>query len=286
MKRREFIQSSSLLAAGAMVFPSLTFTGCAKTKFDIGIQLYTLRDVIPGDPKGVLKKIADAGYTTLETYSYADGSIFGMNYVEFSKYANSLGLKITSGHYPLALAKTADAWEKAVVDAKTIGQDYMVVPYLNAPERTSIDDYKGICAALNTAGEVCNKHGVRFGYHNHDFEFQAIDGQVPYDLMLKELDPEKVGMEMDLYWVVFAGLDPIAYFEKYPGRFEQWHVKDMDKADKAKNDVIGAGSIDYKALFAKATESGLKRFYVEQETYKGASLDTIKPSADFLKTIL
>lgn len=265
------------------MLPSLTFG--AKPKFDIGIQLYTLRDVIPGDPKGVLKKVAEAGYTTLEAYSYADGSIFGMTYADFSKYANSLGLKITSGHYPLSLAKS-DAWEKAVADAKAIGQDYMVVPYLNAPERTSIDDYKGICAALNKAGEVCNKYGVRFGYHNHDFEFTTIDGQIPYDLMLKELDPKKVGMEMDLYWVVFAGFDPKAYFAKYPGRFEQWHVKDMDKSDKTKNDVIGTGSIDYKSLFASAKQSGLKRFYVEQETYKGAPIDTIKPSADYLKSIL
>lgn len=281
MKRREFLQASSLLAvAGAVTLPSLTFA--SKPKFDIGIQLYTLRDVIPGDPKGVLKKIAEAGYTTLEAYGYSDGSIYGMNYIEFSKYANSLGLKITSGHYGLDLAKS-DAWEKAVLDAKAIGQQYMVVPHLTA---TTIDEYKKICAALNNAGDVCNKHGVRFGYHNHAFEFKAIDGQIPYDVMLKELDPKKVGMEMDLYWVVYAGFDPIAYFTKYPGRFEQWHVKDMDKADKSKNDVIGNGSIDYKALFAKAKLAGLKRFYVEQETYKGAPIDTIKPSAAYLKTIL
>lgn len=272
-----------MLAAGALVMACSKST--AGSDFDIGIQLYTLRDVIPTDPKGVLKRIAEAGYTTIEAYDYADGSIYGMNYIEFSKYANSLGLKITSGHYPLGLAKS-DAWEKAVIDAKAIDQQYMVVPYLNAPERTSIEDYKGICAALNKAGEICNKHGVRFGYHNHDFEFNAIDGQIPYDLMLQELDPKKVGMEMDLYWVVYAGLDPKTYFTKYPGRFEQWHVKDMDKADKTKNDVIGAGSIDYKALFADAELAGLKRFYVEQETYKGAPIDTIKPSADYLKTIL
>lgn len=283
MKRREFIQASSILAASALATPALSFG--SKPKFNIGLQLYTLRDIIVNDPKGVLKKVAEAGYQTLETYSYADGSIFGMSYSDFNKYANSLGLKITSGHYDLSIAK-GDKWESAVADAKAIGQQFMVVPYLNESERTSIDDYKGICAALNRAGEICNKHGIRFGYHNHDFEFKAIDGQIPYEVMLKELDPKNVGMEMDLYWVVEAGFDPAAYFAKYPGRFEQWHVKDMDKSDKTKNAVIGAGSIDFKSLFAKASLAGLKSFYVEQETYNGPSIDCIKPSADYLKRIL
>jgi sugar phosphate isomerase/epimerase len=284
MKRRQFIQASSLLAASAaLTIPKFSFG--AKPKFAIGLQLYTLRDVMPSDPKGTLKKVADAGFQTLETYSYNDGSIFGMNFIEFNKYANSLGLKITSGHYGLDMAK-GDKWEKAVADAKAIGQEYMVVPYINAPERETLDAYKSICESLNKAGEMCNKYGVRFGYHNHDFEFKKVEDQIPYDVMLKELDPKKVGMEMDLYWVVAAGFKPTDYFTKYPGRFEQWHVKDMDKADKTKNEVIGAGSIDFKSLFAHAKESGLKRFYVEQETYKGAPIDTIKPSASYLKSIL
>ena len=137
MKRREFIQASSLLAASALVSPSTTFG--SRPKFSIGIQLYTLRDVIGNDPKGVLKTVADAGYRTLEAYGYENGSIYGMPYAEFSKYANGLGMKVTSGHYGLAMAK-GDQWQKAVADAKAIGQDYMVVPYINAPERTSMDD--------------------------------------------------------------------------------------------------------------------------------------------------
>ncbi len=284
MKRRELIQTCLFMVVAAMALPS--FMNIKKEKSEIGLQLYTLRDVIADDPKGVLKKVADAGYTNLETYGYADGKIFGMDFKAFSQYANSLGMKITSGHYPLALAKDLATWEKAVIDAKAIGQQYMVVPYINAPERATIQDYKNICDWLNKAGEVCNKYGIRFGYHNHDFEFAKLEGQVPYDLMLKELDPKKVGMELDLYWVVYAGLNPISYFEKYPGRFEQWHVKDMDKQDRKKNAEIGAGSIDWKPIIAKAKQSGLKYLYVEQESYKGASLDCIKPSADYLKTIL
>jgi sugar phosphate isomerase/epimerase len=284
MKRREFIQTAAFIAVIALALPS--FMNIKKAKSSIGLQLYTLRDVIPADPKGVLKKVAEAGYTKLEAYSYDNGKIFGMDYKEFSKYANGLGMKITSGHYPLALAKDLANWEKAVLDAKAIGQAYMVVPYINAPERTTIEDYKNICAALNKAGEICNKHGIRLNYHNHDFEFTKLEDQIPYDVMLKELDPKKVGMEMDIYWVVYAGMDPLAYFEKYPGRFEQWHIKDMDKDDRKKNADVGTGSIDFKPIFEKATQSGMKNFYVEQESYKGTSLECIKPSADNLKKML
>jgi sugar phosphate isomerase/epimerase len=284
MNRREFIQTGSFVAVSALALPSFMLAGKGSSK--IGLQLYTLRDVIPNDPKGVLKKVADAGYKELESYSYSNGNIFGMSYGEFSKYVNGLGMKVTSGHYGLEIARDASAWEKAVVDAKAIGQENMVVPYIQAPERTTLDSYKKICDTLNKCGEVCNKHGIRIGYHNHDFEFSKVENQVPYDVMLKELDPKKVGMEMDIYWVVYAGYDPLTYFAKYPGRFEQWHVKDMDKDDRAKNADVGTGSIDFKKYFAKAKEAGLKHFYVEQESYKGAPIDCIKPSADYLKTIL
>jgi len=249
MKRREFIQTGSVLAVSALAMPSFIINK-NKSKSAVGLQLYTLRDVIPNDPKGVLQKIAEAGYTNLETYSYDAGKIFGMTYSDFSKYANGLGLRITSGHYPLTLIKDLDSWEKAVVDAKSIGQDFMIMPYIMAPDRTSINDYKNICAALNKAGEVCNKHGIRFGYHNHDFEFVKLEDQIPYDVMLKELDPKLVGMELDLFWIVYAGFDPLNYFAQYPGRFQQWHVKDMDKADRKKNADVGTGSIDFKPIFA------------------------------------
>jgi sugar phosphate isomerase/epimerase len=124
------------------------------------------------------------------------------------------------------------------------------------------------------------------GYHNHEFEFEKIDGQIPYDLMLAELDPKLVSMELDIFWVVNAGYDPCEYFEKYPGRFEQWHVKDMDKSNKMRNADIGSGTIHWKKIFSKAKRSGMKHFYVEQETYPGAPMDSVGASIKFLKTIL
>ena len=282
MKRREFIQTASFAAVGLLSLPS--FLAVAKAKKGLGLQLYSLRDSMPKDPKGVLKQVASFGYKELETYGYANGKLFGMEIREFNEYVKSLGMKVTSGHYGIDIIR--GDWEKAVLDAKAIGQKYMVCPYLNESERSSIADYKKRCEEFNKAGEICNKHGIRFGYHNHAFEFTELEGQIPYDVMLAELDPKKVSMEMDIFWVVNAGFDPLQYFQKYPGRFEMWHVKDMDKSDKNRNADVGQGSIDWKAIFAKAKQSGLKQFFVEQESYPGEPIKSIEACAKYMKTIL
>jgi sugar phosphate isomerase/epimerase len=282
MRRREFIQSSTMAVIGTLAIP--TFLHAAKQKAQIGLQIYTLRDSIFQDPKGVLKQVADFGYKKVETFAYRDGSIFGMPFADFGKYMKDIGMKVTSGHYGLDQAKS-DTWEKAVTDAKSIGQEYMVVPYLNEPDRKTIDDYKRVCEALNKAGEVCRKNGVKFGYHNHAFEFETLEGKVPYDVMLAELDPKLVDMELDLFWVVNAGRDPIQYFQKHPGRFTQWHVKDMDKNDRMRNANIGQGTINWKQIFAAAKKSGMKHFYVEQESYPGAPMDSVGENIKYLKTI-
>jgi sugar phosphate isomerase/epimerase len=282
MKRREFIQTASFAAVGLLSLPS--FMAVGKSKKALGLQLYTLRDSMPQDPKGVLKQVSEFGYKELETYGYKDGKLFGMTNSEFDKYVRGLGMRICSGHYGIDIIRSG--WEKAIEDASAIKQEFMVCPYLTENERTSIDDYKRRCEEFNKAGELCNKYGVRFNYHNHAFEFQELNGQIPYDVMLAELDPKLVGMELDLFWVVNAGKDPLQYFEKYPGRFEQWHVKDMNKEDKNKNADVGTGTIDFKPIFAKAKLSGLKHAYVEQESYPGAPIKSVEASAKYLKTIL
>lgn len=283
MKRREFIQRSTIAAASLVALP--TFLKAAKGNSAIGLQIYTLRDTIFKDPKGVMQKVASFGYKELETFAYGDGKIFGMAFSDFAKFTKDLGMKITSGHYPLEMARS-DKWEQAVADAKSIGQDYMVVPWINEPDRKSIDSYKSICESLNKAGEVCNKNGIRFGYHNHAFEFDTVDGQIPYEVMLKELDPKLVSMELDIYWVYRAGKDALQLFATYPGRFEQWHVKDMDKQNKDRNADVGTGTIDWKAIFAKAEQSGMTHFYVEQETYPGEPINSVEASIKNLKSIL
>jgi sugar phosphate isomerase/epimerase len=283
MKRREFIQTSAFTVAGLVSLP--IFMQAGKGKSSVGLQLYSLRDSIFKDPKGVLQKVASFGYKELETFAYGDGKIYGMPFNEFAKFCKGLGMKVCSGHYGLDLVKS-DKWEQAVTDAKAIGQDYMIMPYIQEPDRKSIDNYKSICEALNKAGEVCNKNGVRFGYHNHAFEFDTVDGQIPYDVMLKELDPKLVGMELDIYWVYRAGKDPLQMFQQNPGRFEQWHVKDMDKNNKDRNADVGTGSIDWKPIFAKAKQSGMKHFYIEQETYPGEPIDSVAACIKNLQTIL
>jgi sugar phosphate isomerase/epimerase len=291
MNRRQFVQSASMAAAGVF---ALSACGGGKSKEvakevlssrALGLQLYSLRDVMHTDPKGVLNKLAAFGYKELEHYSYNDGQIFGLPFAEFVQYAKSLGMDVVSGHYGLNQIK-GDTWKRAIDDANANAQPYMIVPYINEDQRQTIDDYKRIIDDLNQAGEIATNAGIRFGYHNHNFEFMSIEDQIPYHLMLETLDPKYVCMELDLYWVVYAGLDPITYFQKYPKRFEAWHIKDMDKLDRARNADVGTGVIDFKAILAQAELSGCKHFFVEQETYPGASIDSIEASATYMKTIL
>lgn len=279
MKRRTFIKQSTALAA----FAALGVPAWAQPPRSIGLQLYTLRDVIFKNTKDVLKQVADMGYQHIETFGYRDGKLFGIPNAAFVSYIKSLGMTITSGHY--GIDQVRGNWQQAVTDAKEAGQAYLVVPWLPEAERTA-DGYKRVCADLNKAGEICKQHGLRMGYHNHAFEFEAVGGETAYDLMLRELDNSLVTMEMDIYWVVKAGHQPLAYFEKYPGRFELWHVKDMDKTDPAKNADVGTGAIDFKALFANAGQSGLKHFFVEQESYPVNSLTSTGNSIQNLKKML
>jgi sugar phosphate isomerase/epimerase len=279
MRRRKFIQSSAAAVAGMIAIPSLAEAAADRK---IGIQLYTLKDVIEDDPKGILKQLASFGYTELETYGYKDGKLYGLSNAEFGKEVKSLGMQTISGHFGIDLLR--NDWERTVADAKVLGQSYMVVPWLPEPDRTE-DGIKAVCETINKASETCKKYGMRMGYHNHDFEFKESGGKLLYDVLLSELDPKLVSMEMDLYWIISAGYDPLKYFAKYPGRFEQWHIKDMDKEVPTRNTEVGRGSIDFKSIFAKAKLAGMKHFYVEQEYFAGRSIDSAKVCIDNLRKI-
>lgn len=293
MKRRTFIQHTTMAATGSLFLSALT--GCRpsneKARKPIGLQLYTLRDVIFKDLPGTLKKVADIGYTEVETFSYGDGKIFGQPFSDYVKLINDLGLKTVSGHYLTGFnSKTSgnlqNGWEQAVADAKAAGQEYMVIAYLVKEERQSIDQYKALCQNMNKAAEVCKNYGIKLGYHNHDFEFESLEGVIPYDVMLAELDPELVCMELDLYWITRANYSPSDYFKKYPGRFELWHVKDMNKEDRTKNADIGTGTINFVELFAQKEQSGMNHFFVEQETYPVSSMESVQKSFQYIAEIL
>jgi sugar phosphate isomerase/epimerase len=283
MDRRTFIRNSSLTVAAAAMASDLFAQGSAY-KGRTGLQIYSLRDSIFKNPKKVLEEIASYGYKELETFGYGEGKLFGLTVKEYGDHVKSLGMRTVSGHYGIDLL--TKNWERSCADAAALGQEYVVVPWMSDQYYKTLSTLKSTCELINKAGETAKKAGLRIGYHNHAFEFGKVEGQVIMDVMLKELDPALVGLELDLFWVVNAGQDPIAYFRKYPGRFEQWHVKDMDKSDKEKNADVGTGSIDFRPIFAQAKLSGMKHFYIEQETYPVSPSESVKNSiSNLLKLI-
>lgn len=281
--RRDFIRQSSLLTAAIFVSKEEWFAAPKK----IGLQLYTLRNEMGNDAKGTLAKVAAQGYKIVETFGYGGGKWFGMNARELLFTLKANGLSTPSGHtFPASIFLQSgweEKWKPAVVDAKSIGQEFIVIPWLEEQYRKDPDNYKKIAAALNKAGEVCKKNGLKLAYHNHDFEFDTVNGKSGFDVLLKETDPRLVFFEMDIYWVSKTGRDPLALFAKHPGRFAMWHVKDMDNTPKKNFTEVGSGVINYKKIFSHAKQSGMKYFFVEQDMCPGAPLDSTAKSIAYLK---
>lgn len=286
--RRTFLQQASLLSAGLLIFPSFS---CTKPASNVGLQLYSLREQLPLDVKGVIAKVAEAGYKEVETYglSIPDNKFWGMGTKDVKALFDSHGLSSPSGHYGidqmLNTGETNDL-QKIIEAASILKQEYVTVPYLADIFRKTTDDYKKVAAKFNTAAELCKKSDLKFAYHNHDFEFMDMGGVTGYDILLKETDPELVKFEADLYWIVRAGKDPIAMFDQHPGRFVMWHVKDMDKADNGLNTEIGSGTIDYKKIFEHTKTSGVEHFFVEQENFAIDPYESISKSFNHVKNVL
>lgn len=289
--RRNFIKETGLLAASLALAPSLS-NAFAPAKRAIGIQLYSLRDIIGKDVKGVIQQVAKAGFKEVETYGYAPikGSFWGLSPKEFKVLLDANGLYSPSGHFSFdnyISSGNLDDIKAYIEAANTLGSKYVVAPWLSENLRKSADNYKKVAERLNIAGELCMKSGINVGYHNHGFEFDKFGDKTGLDIILAETDPNLVYFELDLYWAVFAGHNPIDLFKKYPRRFKMWHVKDMDKAKKNWNTEIGNGSIDFKPIFAQASLSGVKHIYLEQETnYQPNHISSIKTSIDFIKRSL
>lgn len=289
--RRQLLRQMAWISAGAFISKnSFAFSDVKNKK--IGVQLYTVRDLIGKDAKGTIKKVAALGFAEVENFGY-NGKFFGMSAEEYKTFLSDLGLKAASGHYMYGNFGNKQVpgtiiygWEKAVEDAKKIGQDYMVVAYLMPNERKSLDDYKKIAEDLNKAGELCKKSGIQLCYHNHDFEFETLNGQLPFDILTKETDEKLLKLEIDLYWAVRAGQDPITLFNNHKGRVALWHVKDLDKTEKKNFTEVGNGVIDFATIFKNAKRSGMKHFFVEQDVCPGDPLDSIKQSIGYIKSNL
>lgn len=289
MQRRNFLKQGSLLA-GAVALGSVAngLAGCAGSKKltgnkPFGLQLYTLRDDFPKDPRGVLKQVADMGYKHVESFEGPKGIFWGMSNTEFKKYMDDLGMQIVSSHCDIN-----KNFEEKAAQAAAIGMSYLICPYLG-PQK-SIDDYKRAADTFNARGEVCKKAGLRFAYHNHDYSFKPVDGVMPQDVMMQSTDPGLVDYEMDIYWVVTAGQNPEDWFKKYPNRFRLSHVKDRKKSASASETfesvTLGTGTIDWHNVLDKAEDKGMRFFIVEQEKYEGTTpLQAVAANAQYMKNL-
>jgi sugar phosphate isomerase/epimerase len=286
MKRREFIKTTGMITSGLALSSYLPACGSAPASNDIsknfGLQLYTLRDVMPNDPKGVLKQVASFGYKQIESYQHSSmGMFWGMKNTEFKKLMDDLGMNIVSSH-----CNINEDFERKAAEAAEIGMQYLLCAYLG-PQKT-IDDFKKFADTFNQRGEICKKNGIKFGYHNHDYGFVQLEGQFPQDVLMQNTDKSLVDFEMDIYWVVTAGQDPVAWFNKYPDRFKLCHVKDRKKgAPLSVRDasvILGTGGIDFKKILKEADAKGMQYYIVEQEAYENTTpLDAAKADAEYLK---
>lgn len=286
MKRNEFLRLGGGLALAGLAtksaFASLADEGKKKIKY-FGLQLYSLRADLPADPKGVLKQVAGFGYKQIESYEGAKGMFWGMTNKEFKSYMDELGMSIVSSHCDIN-----KDFEKKAAEAAEIGMKYLICPY-KGPQK-DMDAFKKFADEFNKKGEVCKKNGIRFAYHNHDYSFTVMNGEMGQDIMMKNTDASLVDFELDMYWVVTGGQDIEAWMKKYPNRIRLCHVKDRKKGvaptDKDASCDLGTGGIDYPKILKTAKKYGLQYYIVEQERYDGTTpLKAAEADAAYMKKL-
>ncbi len=274
-----------------MLLIAASFISFSQDKYG-GLTLYTVRSEMGANPEETLDEVANIGYKYIESAGYQDGKFYNMKPLDFKNHLAELGLVPLSTHQGTVTLENAD---DMIADVKAAGFKYFVIPvppmghFKYDPKTQSLsmtDDLGLIADILTTLGKKCKEAGLELLYHNHNFEFEKNkNGIVPIEYFLENLDPEYVNFQIDLYWVVKAGADPVAYFEKYPGRFKIWHVKDMD--DQGRFAPVGMGTIDFARILEKKKISGMKYYIVEQDrTFDGMTpVEAIKISHEELKKI-
>ncbi len=282
--RRDFLRLSGLSAL-SLAIPGKNFSSMindelfGKQKINkFGIQLWTVKEDLYANAKDTLKQIASFGYKQIESFEGKQGMFWGMKNTEFKSYMDELGMKIISSH-----CETKTDFERKAAEAAAIGMKYLICPY-KGPQK-SIDDFKRFADEFNKNGEVCKKNGIRFAYHNHDYSWKPMDGQIPQEVMMNNTDKDLVDFEMDIYWVVAAGVDPQIYFKKYPNRFRLCHVKDLGKTATGSESVhLGKGTIDFHSVLKTGKENGLEYYIIEQEAFTNTTaLESAKVDAAYLK---
>ncbi|MEP7268776.1 MAG: sugar phosphate isomerase/epimerase [Saprospiraceae bacterium] len=277
INRRNFIQHASM---AALTLPNLTseLLSIPKHRKNIGIQLYSVRVEMNQDAKGTLAKVARMGYNQVESFRSPKGLYSGLSPKEMAQTCKDLGMTLRSGHVHID-----KDWLKTIDQAAESGQEYLIVASMTTQGQT-IDNYKEVSDAFNKAGEQCKARGLKFGYHNHQYEFDTVDGQVLYDILVTNTDPKLVHLELDLGWAIAAGKNPFDYFDTYPGRFPLWHLKDMNVAEK-KSTEFGKGTLDISGLLKSYKKSGMKYFFIEQEEYGKSAYESLAFDIDYYKKI-
>lgn len=284
MNRRAFFRDGALgLAAASLVarWPQPAFAD--PFGLPVGLQLYTVRAEAQKDFDGTLRSVAAIGYKEVELPGF-----FNRTAPQISKSLKAAGLTCPSAHYMTPdLRKNLDAH---IDFAKEIGLSYMVCAFLMPAERKSLDDYRHLADFFNKVGEQCQKAGIQFAYHAHNFEYTVFDGVVAFDDLIEHTDPKLFKIELDCYWMTRAGKDPVAYLKKYPGRFPLLHIKDMKPGHPPTTDVmkggdafteVGRGSIDWKPIF-EAADGSLKHYFVEQDKCDRPPMESAKISYEYL----
>lgn len=270
--RRTFLKSSGLLLAGsAFRFP---FGETAKFN-NLGVQLYTFRKEMLEDATGTLKKIAALGIKQIESARSPKGHYYGLSPKEMKKVCADLGMTLRSGH-----VHVDDKFSQSLNEAAESGQEYVVCSSMPTNGQT-VDNYKKVAEVFNTAGQQCKKMNIKFGYHNHEYEFESEKGEVLFDVLLKNTDPALVHMELDLGWVLVGGKDPMDYFKKFPGRFPLWHLKDMNLAQKHSTE-FGKGGLNIVQMLKHSKQSGMKYFFIEQEEYASTPFESMKENMEYM----
>ena len=288
MNRRTFLETATTVTAATLLTSKLGWA--AEHKIDkVGVQLYTVRDLMKDDFDGTIAKVAQIGYKEVEFAGY-----FGRTGAQVRTACAKNGLSPVSTH--VQYDELDDKFAGVIETSKTIGLKYIVCPFIQEELRKSPDIWKQAAEKFNRCGEASKKAGMQFAYHNHWFEFLPVDGKLPYDELLKECDANLVKMEMDLCWITAAGGDPLKYFAQYPGRFPLVHVKDLHTLPKVTSGgaqnygdtvdltEVGSGLIDWKKIFAQSEKAGIKHYIVEHDHPK-QPFDSIAKSYDYLSKV-
>lgn len=274
--RRKFLSKMTLAGSALAISPQLAFSKTKKQ--ELGIQLYTFREQMQSNPLKTLEEIASLGIKKIESAKSQKGYYYGLKPKEMQMACADLGMQLVSGHVLLD-----DAFDLTLEEAEEAQQAFLICSSLPTTGQT-LDNYKRVAEAFNKAGEKCKAAGIRFGYHNHEYEFESENGVILYDVLMDETDPNLVHMELDLGWVIVAERNPLDYFKKYPGRFPLWHLKDMDLVNKHSTE-FGKGGLNIPELLANQNESGVEHIFIEQEEYATTPFESIKHNMNFMNSL-